>query len=207
MSPHPGCVIAYPRAALAIVLPAGSALLAVAMVTAVALYGCDQPPPAKAAECDPTVALLQAAAGEAVTDGCLPPSAQRTAEQEPQASPGPPAFSYPPAPADMGSATLVERGHAAYHSDHLNDALVAYHQALDADPACEICRRRIDRILADLDQRIGTNLATGQRYWSELRSDEAAMAWERVLLLAPDPAHPAHVQAQGYLEQLEGRRE
>jgi hypothetical protein len=195
-------------------------LLALTGVAAVALYGCDRPAPAQAAECDPTMALLQAAAGEAVTPGCLPPNTPLSAlhehehEHEHEHDPGlganrgahDPGLDHPPPPAGMGPAALVERGHAAYHSDHLHEALVAYHQALDADPSCEICRRRIDRIYADLDQRIATHLAAGQRYWSELRSDEAAFAWERVLLLAPDPAHPAHVQAQEYLEQLEGRR-
>jgi tetratricopeptide (TPR) repeat protein len=166
----------------------------------VALYGCGQPEPVQLADCDPTVALLRTAAGEANPPGCPPLLTPDILALEPAQSPQPPPFRYPTAPPDMGSAELVERGHAAYHSDHLRDALVAYHQALDLDPLCEICRLRIDRIFADLDQRIEANLAAGQRYQAELRKEEATLAWERVLQLAPDPAHPAHVRALGYLE-------
>lgn len=183
---------------------AGAPIVAHPAILALILHGCATPTAPPAPTCDPTLALLRDAAGEKVDPACLPRRAEGTELDPPEVGSAPAPFTYPAPLADLGAGELVERGHAAYRADRLREALVAYHQALDLDRDCAICQRRIDRILAELDQRVQVSLATGQRYWGELRYAEATLAWERVLELQPDPAHPAHQQAQRYLDTLAG---
>jgi hypothetical protein len=87
----------------------------------------------------------------------------------------------------------------------MQDALTSYGQALQLDPDCAICRLRMDRIHAELHAAITASMDAGQRYHGELRVDEAVVCWERVLLLSPDPDSFAHIQALGYLDQVQQR--
>ncbi len=181
---------------LGLSIPLAAVVLGAGVVALIALRASEGPSRDEPPGCDPMLTpLLQGLNFDPVD---LEP-------QLPTALLEPPPPNVPDPPEGMGSAELVERGHIDYRSGRLHDARVAYQQALQLDPACEICGRRIDRINAELAQQIEQQLATGQRYFGELRTQEAVAAWERVLLLAPDPGHPAHVQALGYLEQAGGR--
>ena len=126
--------------------------------------------------------------------------------------PAPPTLDLQPAPTpaspppdNMTAPELVDQAHAYYDAKRWQDALTSYDHALQLDPSCAICISRIDRIHAHVQSEVSNNLAAGQRYYGELRVDEAVDCWERVLLLDPDPSSPTHMQALGYLEQARGR--
>lgn len=99
------------------------------------------------------------------------------------------------APAGSTAAELVERGHALYETGRLNEARVAYQQALQLDPACQICSVRVERLGAEIQQKAQAQLDAGLRYFDSMQYQQAIAAWETVLLLVPDPADPLNQRA------------
>ncbi len=99
------------------------------------------------------------------------------------------------APAGSTSAELVERGHALYETGRLNEARLAYQQALALDPACQICSVRVDRLGAEIQEKAQAQLDAGLRYFDSMQYQQAIAAWETVLLLVPDAADPLNQRA------------
>jgi tetratricopeptide (TPR) repeat protein len=83
-----------------------------------------------------------------------------------------------------------------YDSGRLADARIQYQQALKLDPACEICRVRIDRIQGELAAKVQATFDAGMRAYDARQFSQAISAWETVLMLAPDPADPMNARAK-----------
>ncbi len=107
---------------------------------------------------------------------------------------------WPEPPPGMSSAELVDQAHGLYNAGRLHDALVAYHQAQQLDPSCEICVRRIDRLNTEITEKISEFFDAGIRYFDDMQFQQAIAAWEMVLLLAPDERSRSHQVAKDYLE-------
>lgn len=101
----------------------------------------------------------------------------------------------PEPPAGSSATELVERAHAQYETGRLNDARTTYQMAQKLDPACEICKVRIERLNGEIAERARVQLDAGMRYWDSMQVQQAIAAWETVLLLVPDPADPLHQSA------------
>jgi hypothetical protein len=115
-----------------------------------------------------------------------------------------PASSAPP-PEGASPAELVDLGHQQYEAGRLHEALVAYRQAQALDPACEICALRVGRLRGEIAQAITVRMAEGLRAFTDLRYDQAVLAWEAVLLLDPDPESQVHQEASAYLQEARAR--
>ncbi|MBM4393671.1 MAG: tetratricopeptide repeat protein, partial [Deltaproteobacteria bacterium] len=109
---------------------------------------------------------------------------------QPAAPPGVPA-----PPAGSTAAELTERGHALYETGRINEARVAYQQALLLDPGCQICAVRVERLQAEIAEKAQAQLDAGMRYWDSMQLQQAIAAWETVILLVPDPADPMNQRA------------
>lgn len=133
----------------------------------------DPAAPAPAAAPSVTDALAVAAGAD--------PEAQRAALPEP--------------PKGSTSAELVERAHGLYETGRLNDARITYQMALKLDPACEICKVRVERLNVEIGEKAQAQLDAGMRYWDSMQVAQAVTAWETVLLLVPDPADPMNQKA------------
>jgi tetratricopeptide (TPR) repeat protein len=112
---------------------------------------------------------------------------------------------WPEPPPGMSSRELVEKAHGLYNAGRLHDALVAYHQAQMLDAACEICVRRIDRLSAEISEKISENFDAGLRYYDDMQFQQAITSWEMVLLLAPNPESRSHQQAKTYLAKAQAQ--
>lgn len=111
----------------------------------------------------------------------------------------------PAAPPGTTAAELVERAHAQYETGRLNEARQGYQLALTLDPACEICRVRVERLNAEIAEKARAQLDAGLRYWDSMQVQQAVAAWETVLLLVPDVADPLHQRAAEALAQARGK--
>ena len=111
----------------------------------------------------------------------------------------------PDAPAGTTSAELVERAHALYDTGRLNEARTTYEMALKLDPACEICKVRIERLNAEITEKAQAQLDAGMRYYHSMQVQQAVAAWETVLMLVPDEADPLHQKAAGALAQAKSQ--
>lgn len=130
-------------------------------------------------------------------DGAPPPAAPPTVQEALAAAAGPAsaATTGPTPPPGSSAAELVERAHALYETGRLTDALASYDMALQLDPACEICKVRIERLNAEIAEKAQAQLDAGLRYWDSMQVQQAVASWETVLLLVPDPANPTHQRA------------
>lgn len=105
----------------------------------------------------------------------------------------------PDPPAGTTSRQLLDSAQAFYDGGRLADARQSYQMALKLDPKCEICSIRIGRIEVELQEKVQQNFDTGLRAYNAMQFNQAIAAWETVLMLAPDPKDPMHLQAAEYL--------
>ncbi len=118
--------------------------------------------------------------------------------------PSPAAPGVPAPPPGSTAAELTERGHALYETGRINEARVAYQQALVLDPNCQICTVRVERLQAEIAEKAQAQLDAGLRYWDSMQVQQAIAAWETVLLLVPDPADPINQRASESLARARG---
>ncbi len=140
-----------------------------------------------------TVLPAEGGGAPAAPPAAPPPSVQEALAAV--AGPASTAPAVPEPPPGSSAAELVERAHAQYETGRLNEALVSYQMAQKLDPACEICKVRIERLNAEIAEKAQAQLDAGLRYWDSMQVQQAIAAWETVLLLVPDPAHPLHQRA------------
>ncbi len=108
-------------------------------------------------------------------------------------------------PPGATAAELVERAHAQYETGRLNEARQGYQMALTLDPACEICRVRVERLNAEIADKARAQLDAGMRYWDSMQVQQAVAAWETVLLLVPDATDPLNQRAAEALAKARGK--
>ena len=101
----------------------------------------------------------------------------------------------PPPPPGATGQELTARAHGLYDAGRLPEALVAYQQALQVDPACEVCTVRVERLKGEIAQKAQQQLDAGTRAYDAMQYPEASAAFETVLALVPDPADPVHQRA------------
>jgi hypothetical protein len=102
----------------------------------------------------------------------------------------------PDAPPGSTPASLREKAQGMMDAGRLNDARLHYQMALKLDPACELCKLRIEKLGADIQRRAQEQLDAGMRAYGTLQYAQAVTAFETVLLLVPDAADPLHARAQ-----------
>ncbi len=109
------------------------------------------------------------------------------------------------APGGTTATELVERAHAQYETGRLNEARQGYQLALTLDPACEICRVRVERLNAEIAEKAQMQLDAGMRYWDSMQVQQAVASWETVLLLVPEATDPLHQRAAEALTKARGK--
>jgi len=181
-------------------------LFAVGFIACIGVLGSrgDDGPAAATTPAQPTYSLSTmlepGAAGPASAPGAPAPAGSPSVEQAlavvAGADPASDLAKVPDPPAGTTARQLQDMASLNYDSGRLADARIQYQQALKLDPACEICRVRIDRIQGELAAKVQATFDAGMRAYDARQFSQAISAWETVLMLAPDPADPMNARAK-----------
>ena len=106
----------------------------------------------------------------------------------------------PPPPEGATTKSLLEQADQFERANRPASALVAYKQAKMLDAQCAICESRINRISAQITERIGQQLDAGLQYYDSLQYMQAIGEWEAVLQLIEDPNDERRKEVERYLE-------
>ena len=106
-----------------------------------------------------------------------------------------------PAPPEGSTVqSLLEAAEMDENAGKLAKALTAYKQAQVLDASCAKCQSRINRISAEIQERISANLSDAQEYYGSFQFREAIGSWETVLQYIDDPDDPVRKQVEDQLE-------
>jgi hypothetical protein len=108
----------------------------------------------------------------------------------------------PPPPEGATAKELTATADGLLNSQRLFDALIAYKQALQLDPECQICPLRIESISAKIEQDVQRSFSDGLRYQSSRQFREAERAFQTVLKLTK-PGSEMFLQAEEGLKQIQ----
>lgn len=78
---------------------------------------------------------------------------------------------------------LFDEGKTQYTSGRLVDAARLFAAVVEREPSREVAKIRLDEVRSELEGEIARHRAEAERMSSQLRFDDAAAEWERVLLL------------------------
>lgn len=91
---------------------------------------------------------------------------------------------------------LFDEAKTQYGSGRLVDAARLFAAVVERDPAREVAQMRLNEVKSELEEEIARHRAEAERMSSQLRFDDAAAEWERVLLLLePSDARVAPAKA------------
>jgi hypothetical protein len=178
-------------------------LLVACFVTCIGVFGAVRGDPAVgSAPATPAYSLTTVLEPGAAPPAVAPPAVTPTASQALAlvAGVGDNVAGVPDPPAGTTSRQLLDSAQASYDGGRLADARLSDQMALKLDPTCEICRLRIDRIQTELAASVQQSFDAGMRAYNAMQFQQAIVAWETVLMLAPDPKDPIHVQTTEYLQ-------
>ncbi len=108
----------------------------------------------------------------------------------------------PAPPAGATAQKLTAKADGLLNSQRLFDALVAYKQALQLDPECQICPLRIESISTKIERDVQRSFSDGLRYQSSRQFREAERAFQTVLKLTK-PGSEMFLQAEEGLKQIQ----
>jgi tetratricopeptide (TPR) repeat protein len=99
-------------------------------------------------------------------------------------------------------ADLTSQADTLYRTGQLRRALVLYRQGQMLDPECAICLSRIDKLGAEISERIDVLYGDGVRYMGAFQYEQAVQAFQTVLLLAT-PESSLYVRAEEKLREAQ----